>query len=169
MQPDFFCQALDHLSKSHFGRTWPNESMIVAASDLANIPDAAMIAAVKRIRLEISPASLPPLKRVTDIIQEEAKQINLANSPAEPKSRQDNDRDFRSRFGERANQHAHYALKIMAMATDPEIPHEKVLEGLQVMAKQFPGIGWEDCIADHIRQHRAEDSYDDNQRRAEGD
>lgn len=169
MQPEFLSQALDHLGKTHFGRTWPKESMAIAADDMKDVPDAAAIQAVKRIRMEFSPASFPALKRVIDIIQEEAVKINMANSPAEPKSRYDNDREFRSRFGERANQHAHYAGKIWDMMIDPNVPAEKVLEGLQVMAKQYPGVGWEDCITDHIRKHRAEDSYDDRQCRAAAD
>ena len=154
MRFDFLQQGLDTLGKSHFGKMWPEASIRVIALEIAEISDQALVATVARIRVEISPATFPALKRVVDILKEEQVKINLSKSPAESKSRREND-VYWSRFGEKAGEHA---MRTMALWRKlDELTPDQIVEVCQRMDREYPGVGWHDTTMFYIRRARGEE------------
>jgi|GEM_PF-5574204 len=142
MQFNYLSQALEHLGKTHFQKSWPLESIKVMANETADIEDNAMVQAIRRIRMEISPATFPPLKRVSDILKEEQVKINVSKSPEEPRSRQYNDAhpiiDVK-----KINEMGAQSLILIERLFDGKLTKEGLLDAMtKIMDKQYPGAGW---------------------------
>ena len=154
MEIDFAFQAFEHLGKTHFGRTWPMASIRELADELELISERAMTASVKRVKIDFSPSAFPSLRRVLDVLQDEQKKLNLANSPAEPLSRQENDRQFSSRFGERASAHEAWAVKLCVGLATGDVGVEQAVEACEHLERNFPNVGWRETQAFFVRRCR---------------
>lgn len=157
MEYGVFKVGLDHIGNVHFRRTWPEESIRAVAGDVQNISDRAMVLITKRVFAEISPAAFPPLKRITDMLNEEQRKLNSANSPDEPKPRHVQDREFAQQFGGQHDEYVKRAWAIIMITVNPDVPREKLIEGLGVMDKTYPGQGWRERQADEIRRLNSQD------------
>lgn len=140
-------QALQHLGKVHFGRSWSDESLVLIAEKFANYDNEAMVAAVKRIMLELSPTTLPPLSKIAEIVTQEQKKINQAKSPAEPKSRRENDKDFEAHLSIEINTRHNKLAYDLCIKTAAGMPLPKQLDACEYMHKHFPNHGWHVRIA----------------------
>jgi len=155
VQASFLKQALDTLGKSHFNRSWPDDSVKLLGMEVVDIPDKAMLEVVKRIRLEISPSTFPALSRIKDMLQEEQKNINLANSPAEPMSRRDNDASFQqSKFGDKATEYHTRASKFCIKIANGELTHDQIIRTCEQFEKSYPGVGWKETELYFVKMYR---------------
>jgi len=158
MQINFAIQALDHLGKTHFNKTWPKDSIQIISADIEQLSDKAMVEAVKRARIEISPSTFPALKRILDILKEEQIKINLSTSPMEPGTRRENDKEFISSFGNRSDEHAKRAMDLCMRIADGNMAVDKVIAYCGRMEKEYPNVGWRETELFYIKQNNGLDS-----------
>jgi len=154
MQYSYLKTGLDNIGQTHFGRPWPKEAIKAIAEDLQDVDDRVLVLITKRVYAEISPATFPPLSRIVNMAQEEQKKLNAVNLPDEPKPRHEIDREFQQQFGEKHSEYVKRAWAIIAMTVNHNVSRERLIEGLGVMEKTYPGIGWVECQMGEIRKHR---------------
>jgi hypothetical protein len=146
MQFNYLKEALDHLGKTHFQKTWPEASIKVASCEVEDIAERAMVKTVSRVMVEISPSAFPALKRIIDILKEEQVKINLAASPEEPKTRYQNDATpvlNRQTLGKMGMD----SLRLIDGLLSGKLSRENFIEGMMVFNKVYPGIGWDEQAA----------------------
>ena len=152
MQYNTLKEGLDHIGKTHFNRAWSIDAINAITDDLKDTQDSVMVQITKRVYAEISPATFPPLSRIVAMAQEEQKKLNSANSPDEPKPRHVVDREFQQQFGGNHDQYVKRAWAIIAMTVDYSVGRDKLVEGLGIMDKTYPGLGCGDCQMNEIRK-----------------
>lgn len=158
MNAEYIQQSLTHCAvvvTGLVGRTWPEHMMAAAVESLTPYPETAMINAIKRAALEFTPGMLPPIQRLIDVVVDEDKKLNLSSGLAAEHHRDSLKipRHEESRFGEGGGRHQQYAMKLIKLTLDPSVSRMRVFEGLQIMAKEFPGVGWNESVMHHARTH----------------
>jgi len=146
MQAEFARQGLTHIATVlKRGAEWPPQAMDAAVAELANEPDEAMKAAVKRAILELSPGYLPPMRKVLDIVIDEGSKLRL--------------RQGIRIEAEHAQQKRKEQAEASALTMDPQSRYQELcqeavqtmfttktladkLEVFRMMEQHFPGIGW---------------------------
>jgi len=147
--------ALDLLGKTHFNRLWPEDAIKILAYEVEEITDKAMMETIKRVRLEISPSTFPALARIKDAMREEQAKLNVSSSPAEPRRRYENDNDFNKDF-QKYGKLGEQTTKLMVGLFDGCLTKENYIEGLLVMDKAYPGIGFSQTAASLASRWREE-------------
>ena len=159
MQYEFLKQGLDILGKTHFQKTWPDDSVKVMAMEVADIHDKAMVTTIARARVEISPATFPALKRIIDLLREEQVKINLSNSPAEASPRRVNDATpvlNRSSLGQLGMD----SIRLIDALFDGKLSRENFIEGMMVFDKKYPHIGWGEQAASLAAYYSSQERVD---------
>lgn len=161
MNQKYLIEALNHLGKIHFNRAWPEESIKVIASEVDDISDRGLAAAVKRAMVEISPSMFPSLKRMVELMREEQIKINLSNSAPDAPSRQYNDAHpviDRKTIGSMGID----SLRLIDGLLDGKLTKENFIEGMMVFDKKYPRCDWSDqagkLAAHYSRQEREENA-----------
>jgi len=146
MQAEFARQGLTHIATIlKRGAEWPPQALEAAIAELANEPDEAMKAAVRRATLELSPGYLPPMRKVLDIVIDEASKIRLRQGMrVEAEHAQQKRKEQAEASALSMNPQSRYQefcqKAIHAMFTT-RTPEDK-LEVFRVMEQHFPGVGW---------------------------
>lgn len=157
MQAEYVHQALTHaavLLKP--GASWTRESIDNVVAEITPFNEAAMTAAVKRMSVEFSPGILPPLRKVTDLIIQEGQKYNMAHGTPEPLRRHENDRQFQSTFGDKANEYTKRAAALCVKTACGLMTIHEQITACEWMEKTYPGVGWKDQMLWLIRKQRGE-------------
>jgi hypothetical protein len=136
------------------GFSWSEMAVSNVLADLEQCSDEAMRNAIKRISVEFAPGVLPAIMRVVDVVKAEQVKLNQANSPAEPLSRQQEDRDFQQQFGKGHDEYIERCWHVINMTLNPYVPRERIIEACGIMGSAYPGLGWYERELAEIRKYR---------------
>lgn len=140
MEQRQFLEGIQLISK-FFGSPWPSEAVATAYDSVKDMPIGAIHATHKRVYVEFPPRPLPAIGRIVEVIKQEAVKINLANSPAEAKSRRENDaQPVINKHG--IGQIGIDSLKLIDALFDGKLSRENFIEGVMIFDKKYPHIGW---------------------------
>jgi len=146
MQAKFAREGLNHIATIlKRGAEWPPQALEAAVAELANEPDEAMKAAVRRATLELSPGYLPPMRKILDIVIDEASKIRLRQGmrvEAEQEQRKRKEQAEASALSMNPqSRYQEFCQKAIHAMFTTRTPEDK-LEVFRVMEQHFPGVGW---------------------------
>ncbi|BCS54757.1 hypothetical protein [Geobacter sp. SVR] len=145
MTEKFAREGLKHIGLSHFGSEWPETAIASVLSDLESLPEEAMIQATKRAFQELPPKFLPAIKKVVDLVHEEASKLFAAQGAkaeehwSKNKERRGEETILSRNPNSKFMEHAQKAVLVMM---DPDKTREEKLEVFRVMERAYPGIGY---------------------------
>lgn len=146
MEAAFAQQGLEAMSRL-FPRPWPAEGIALALDDLLPLQSEAMIRAHKRVATEFPPLLLPPIGKVIAVVQDESRKISEELSIKREKEREAEkvaEEEDAKRFFTRSlsDRHGSLALKLIIKTVTGELSDSQVIEAMQFMDREFPGVGW---------------------------
>jgi hypothetical protein len=152
MEASFLKQGLDHLAKT-LAPGYSVEQIKTIQDELMTEPNEALTSAIMAtIRRYNHP---PPPESFLKLVQEEGRKARGAQGErierewsAEKAAEREGARTFFN--PDKATKHARAAIRLLIKRIDGEITDEMYPQALQYMAKEFPGVGWEELRKDTL-------------------
>jgi hypothetical protein len=131
---------------------WPKDALDAAYEQVIDEPIDALTATHKRVCLEFSPRPQPPIGKITAIIIDEGKKLRMrAGSQIEDDWRKLKGQP--SKFGHANSEHAKLSIRLIEGIISGRLNRNATIEGMGVMEKKFPDMGWKDEMMGLIRYY----------------